>query len=116
MAECPDCSRTIEDEFRFCPSCGRRLRTKVVEYFRGDPRFADGDLRVSVYLNEPQNVRLSFWRDDHAEAALSLDPAEAARLAGFLSGFVRPPRRSLVSSVRTTARQARQRLAASSRH
>lgn len=115
MAECPACRTTIEDEFRFCPGCGRRLRTKVVEYFRGDRRLDDGDLRVSVYLTEPQNVRLSFWRDERAEAALSLDPAEAARLAGFLGAVVGQPRHSLGDSLRATARDARRRLAGSSR-
>lgn len=95
MAECPSCATQVQHEFRFCPGCGRALRSKVVEYFRGDSRLDDGDLRVSVYLAEPQHVRLSVWRDDVAEAALSLDPVEAGRLATFLTAVARP-RRSVV--------------------
>ncbi len=108
MADCPRCSAHIEDGFRFCPGCGCRLRTKVVEYFRGDRRLDNGDLRVSVYLSEPQNVRLSIWRDEHAEAALSLDPAEAARLARFLRGVVH--HRASMDTLRAAARDARDRL------
>ena len=116
MAECPSCSTRIEDQFRFCPGCGRRLRTKVVEYFRGDSRLDDGGLRVSVYLTEPQNVRLSIWRGEEAAAALSLDPPEAARLARFLDAMVSRPRAaSLVDSLRAVAHDVRERLAASSR-
>ena len=110
MSECPRCSARIEEEFRFCPGCGRRLRTKVVEYFRGDRRLDDGDLRVSVYLAEPQNVRLSLWRNEKAEAALSLDPAEAARLAKFLNAVVRPHGSPFVDALRAAARDVRERL------
>lgn len=95
MNECPGCNANIVEWFRFCPSCGRALRTKLVEYFRGDQRLDDGDLRVSVYLAEPQHVRLSVWRNATAEAALSLDPAEAGRLGRFLQTVVKPRRRSI---------------------
>ena len=84
MASCSSCGTRVEAEFRFCPGCGRALRTKIVEYFRGDRERDDGDLRVSVYLTEPRHVRFSVWRNETAEAAMSLDPAEAARLARFL--------------------------------
>jgi zinc-ribbon domain len=88
MASCSSCGARIEAEFRFCPGCGQALRTKIVEYFRGDRRLDDGDLRVSVYLAEPRHVRFSVWRNETAEAAMSLDPPEAARLARFLATAV----------------------------
>jgi zinc-ribbon domain len=90
MASCSSCGTRIEAEFRFCPGCGRVLRTKIVEYFRGDRRLDDGDLRVSVYLSEPRHVRFSVWRDETAQAAMSLDPAEAERLAAYLAAVAAP--------------------------
>jgi hypothetical protein len=90
MASCSSCGVRIERRFRFCPGCGRVLRTKIVEYFRGDPRLDDGDLRVSAYLAEPRHVRFSVWRDEVAEAAMSLEPSEAARLASFLGTVTKP--------------------------
>jgi hypothetical protein len=95
MTSCSSCGTRVESRFRFCPGCGRALRTKIVEYFRGDPRLDDGDLRVSVYLAEPRHVRFSVWRDEVAEAAMSLEPAEAARLATFLRTVAVPRGRSL---------------------
>ena len=89
----------MEDEFRFCPHCGRSQRTKIVEYFRGHPDVGDGGLRVSVYLTEPQHARLSVWHGEEAEAAISLDPHESARLARFLQSATRHPHASLVSRV-----------------
>ncbi len=68
----------MQDDFRFCPHCGKSQRTKIVEYFRGHPDVGDGGLRVSVYLTEPQHARLSVWRGEEAQAAISLDPHEAA--------------------------------------
>lgn len=97
---CGRCAAHVDDGFRFCPHCGHAQRTKVVEYFRGDRRLDDGALRVSVYLTEPQHVRLSIWRDGVAESALSLEPAEAARLARFLSTVVRQRTRPLLDAVR----------------
>ncbi len=57
---------------------------KIVEYFRGHPEVGDGGLRVSVYLTEPRHARLSVWRGEEAQAAISLDPRETGRLARFL--------------------------------
>jgi hypothetical protein len=89
----------VEDEFRFCPHCGSAQRTKIVEYFQGHPDVGDGGLRVSVYLTEPRHSRLSVWRGEEAQAAISLDPDEADRLGRFLVA-ARPRRhRSLVSRV-----------------
>ena len=89
----------MQDEFRFCPHCGRAQRTKIVEYFQGHPDVGDGGLRVSVYLTRPQHARLSVWRGDEAQAAISHDPAEAGRLGRFLLSVERHRHRSLVSRV-----------------
>ena len=89
----------MQDEFRFCPHCGAAQRTKIVEYFRGHPDVGDGGLRVSVYLTEPRHARLSVWRGDEAQAAISLDPEESGRLARFLLAAGRHRHRSLVSRV-----------------
>ena len=89
----------MQDEFRFCPHCGRSQRTKIVEYFQGHPEVGDGGLRVSVYLTEPQHARLSVWRGDEAQAAISLDPDESSRLARFLETAGSQRHRSLVSRV-----------------
>ena len=89
----------MQDDFRFCPHCGKSQRTKIVEYFQGHPDIGDGGLRVSLYLTEPQHARLSVWRGEEAQAAISLDPHESGRLARFLR--LRRPQRhtSLVSRV-----------------
>jgi hypothetical protein len=100
MRPCSRCSAAVDETFRFCPHCGAALRAKVVEHFRGDRRLDDGALRVSVYLTEPQHVRFSIWRDGVAEAALSLEPAEAARLSAFLASIVRHRPRSLLAAAR----------------
>ena len=84
MRTCGACRGDVRDEFRFCPHCGKAQRTKIVEYFRGHPDIGDGGLRVSLYLGETQHARFSVWHGDEAEAAISLDPAEAGRLARFL--------------------------------
>ena len=70
-----------------------------MEYFQGHPDVGDGGLRVSLYLTEPQHARLSVWRGDHAEAAISLDPHESGRLARFLVSASRQRHTSLVSRV-----------------
>jgi hypothetical protein len=90
----------VQDEFRFCPHCGKSQLTKIVEYFRGHPDVGDGGLRVSVYLTEPRHARLSVWRGDEAQAAISLDPDETNRLARFLvASKAQDGQRSLVSRV-----------------
>ena len=84
MARCGQCTAELDPTFRFCPHCGHAQRTKIVEWFRADPRIGAGALRVSVYLTEPQHVRFSIWKDGVAQSAVSLDPPEGERLAGFL--------------------------------
>ena len=86
---CARCGRQVEDDFRFCPACGTPQRVKVVEYFQGAKELDDGWLRVSVYLTRPQHIRFSIWKRDSAEAAMSLHPSEAQRLADFLSSMAR---------------------------
>ena len=88
----------MQDDFRFCPHCGKSQRTKIVEYFQGHPDVGDGGLRVSVYLTEPRHSRLSVWRGDEAQAAISLDPEESVRLARFLDA-AGARRQSFVSRV-----------------
>ena len=87
----------MEDDFRFCPHCGASQRTKIVEYFRGHPDVGDGGLRVSLYLTEPQHARLSVWRGEEVQAAISLDPHESGRLGRFLLSVTTQRQQSLVS-------------------
>jgi hypothetical protein len=89
----------VQDEFRFCPHCGKPQRAKVVEHFQGHPDVGDGGLRVSVYLTEPQHARFSVWRGDEAQAVISLDPHESSRLARFLLSVTKHPQPSFVSRV-----------------
>jgi len=84
MRTCGACRGEVQDEFRFCPHCGKAQRTKIVEYFRGHPDVGDGGLRVSLYLGETQHARFSVWHGDEATAVISLDPVETRRLARFL--------------------------------
>jgi hypothetical protein len=62
-------------------------RLKIVEYFSAFP-LTDADstkgLRVSRYLSAPPHIRFSIWNAGEVKAALSIDEAEAQRLAGFL--------------------------------
>jgi len=95
---CSRCSARLADDFRFCPHCGAAQRSKIVEYYRGHADLDDGWLRVSAYLTSPRHLRLSVWRHDRAEAAVSLDPDEAHRLGRFLLD-VTPPRNALRRTV-----------------
>jgi hypothetical protein len=99
MRSCRGCGQEVQDDFRFCPHCGKAQRTKIVEYFRGHPDVGDGGLRVSVYLTEPQHARLSVWRGQEVEAAISLDPHESTRLGRFLLSVTKHRQQSLVSRV-----------------
>src|SRR5438094_10612990 len=99
MRRCRACGVGVQDDFRFCPHCGRSQRTKIVEYFRGHPDVGDGGLRVSVYLTEPRHARLSVWRGEEAQAAISLEPKETRRLARFLLTSAPHRERSIVSPV-----------------
>jgi hypothetical protein len=86
MRACVQCSRPVEDSFRFCPWCATPQRLKLTDHFPGEGGRA---LRVSRYLApedcEP-HVRISIWSPEGvAEAAVSLDEDEAERLAGFIA-------------------------------
>ena len=114
MDACPRCGGSIEGRFRFCPWCSTPLRLKLVEFFRPHPLIdADRDkaLRVSRYLSvgTDAHVRFSVWSetDDGAEAvaAVSLDDAEAARLARFLASGAEPS--PVAPSVRRLLEQLR---------
>jgi hypothetical protein len=87
VRECPRCEGRIQDTFRFCPWCAAPQRRKLVEFFAASPRI-EGDsgkaLRVSRYLADG-HVRFSIWRNDAAVEAISLEEAEAGRLAGYLT-------------------------------
>ena len=110
MEECRVCHGRLAASFRFCPWCATPQRLKLVEFFWPSPAL-EGDrgraLRVSRYLeteNGPSHVRFSVWNEGgEAEAAISLDPAEAQRL----SDFVRDAR----TATRQTERDLRSRVA-----
>jgi hypothetical protein len=99
MRACRGCGEEVDERYRFCPWCATPLRRKLVEFFRGHPELDRGKaLRVSRYLDE-RHVRLSVWgASGEAEAAVSLEEDEAARLAGFLAPVAR--RASLLDQLR----------------
>ena len=81
----------------------------MVELFGPHPAVeadAQKALRISRYFGDGEiapQVRFSIWSVDSAEAAVSLSPDEAARVATFL----RPPtpRRQLLDQLRDTLRR-----------
>ena len=88
----------MEAAYRFCPWCASPQRRKLVEFFRAHPRDEGRALRVSRYLTDDPHVRFSVWSADGvAEAAVSLEEDEAARLAAFLS--VPEPQRDWIGRV-----------------
>jgi hypothetical protein len=93
MRVCTECGVEMEAAYRFCPWCAAPQRRKLVEFFRAHPRDEGRALRVSRYLTEEPHVRFSVWSADGvAEAAVSLEEDEAARLAAFLEVPCRRPR------------------------
>ncbi|MDQ5821534.1 MAG: hypothetical protein M3540_08845 [Actinomycetota bacterium] len=100
MAPCAQCGGEVQGRFRYCPWCAAPQRRKLVEFFRADRRDAGKALRVSRYLDE-RHVRFSVWDESgRAEAAVSLDEREAARLAHFL-GTPRPRPRTIDALIET---------------
>jgi hypothetical protein len=86
MHGCAQCGGSVGDAFRFCPWCAEPQRRKLVEFFGGSGDESRKALRVSRYVDE-RHVRFSVWDESGvAEAAVSLDDAEARRLARFLGG------------------------------
>jgi hypothetical protein len=97
MGRCPQCGGAVGDRYRFCPWCAAPQRRKLVEFFRahrGVDQDAGKALRVSRYLEgspSERHVRFSVWDDSgEAQAAVSLEEAEAGRLARFLGADPRP--------------------------
>jgi hypothetical protein len=85
VAVCAHCTGPVEEEHRFCPWCAAPQRRKLVEFFLPHPRDLGKALRVSRYLGDEPHVRFSVWDEQGVvEGAVSLDEAEAERLAGFL--------------------------------
>ncbi|MBA3383980.1 MAG: hypothetical protein H0T20_04915 [Actinobacteria bacterium] len=77
------------------PRCGSAQRRKLVEFFRGHDDLDHGRLlRVSGYFRTPDQdppIRFSVWNEGGvAQAAVSIDEDEAARLGALLAP--RPPR------------------------
>lgn len=109
MRSCSDCGGKLEARFRFCPFCGLAQRTKLVEFFTRHPEVTAGSaevLRVSRYFETEETqaqYRLSVWSGDRADAVISLDDAEAARLSGFLAPPP-APRRRLLDELRASLR------------
>ncbi len=109
MHRCRQCGEGVEDRFRYCPWCSAPQRTKFVEFFGPHPEVpgdAKKGLRVSRYLGDeerPPQFRFSIWSGKAADAAVSLDDDEAARLGAFL---VPPPapRRALLDQLRDSLR------------
>lgn len=98
MDRCPQCEGPVEARFRFCPWCAAPRRRKLVEFFFPHAAIESDRgkaLRVSRYLgvgDDPRHVRFSVWNDSGvAEAAVSLDETETARLLGFLGQRRRRP-------------------------
>jgi Lon protease-like protein len=96
---CAQCGGDVEERFRFCPWCAAPLRRKLVEFFPAHPRDAGKALRVSRYLDEQPHVRFSVWDESGTvEGAVSVDEAQAERLAQFLG----PPRTRSNASLSAT--------------
>jgi hypothetical protein len=90
---CPECRGRTEERFRFCPWCAAPLRRKLVEFFPAHPRDSGKALRVSRYVDDDPHVRFSVWDESGcAEAAVSIDEDEAARVARFLRPRTAGPR------------------------
>jgi hypothetical protein len=97
----------VEARFRFCPWCGTAQRRKLVEFFRPHPNSPGRALRVSRYFGDDPQVRFSVWDDGVARAAVSLEEAEAQRLAAFLTPQAPRLRSHLVADLRERFLQSR---------
>jgi len=105
MHSCRSCNGSIDGDYRYCPWCAAPQRAKLVEFFGGTRDDVGRALRVSRYVDE-RHVRFSVWDESGtAEAALSIDEAEAQRLAAFLAPKrpASPRHTGLVSELRARA-------------
>jgi hypothetical protein len=105
---CVHCGQDVHAAFRYCPWCGVAQRRKLVEFFRGHESLDRGrSLRVSRYFrthDQEPHVRFSVWNEEgEAQAAVSIEEEDAARLATFL----RPPARARQSRLREALEQLR---------
>ena len=110
MTKCRHCAGPTEYSFRYCPWCAAPQRVKLVEFFRAHPLSPNDQakaLRVSRYVgvsDEERQVRLSIWTESgesaSADAAMSLDEGEAARLARFLADPAHPAGEAEPTSLR----------------
>jgi hypothetical protein len=96
MPGCRQCGGEVDRSHRFCPWCAAPLRRKLVEFFPAHPLIETDDgmaLRVTRYLGvdaAERHVRFSVWDESGtAQAAVSLEETEAARLADFLRARTR---------------------------
>ena len=97
MHACGQCGGSVGHAYRYCPWCATPQRAKLVEFFAGTGTEAGKALRVSRYTEEG-HVRFSVWDESGvAEAAVSVDEAEARRLADFVAG-------STIETLRAPAR------------
>lgn len=92
---CVHCGQQVQPAFRYCPWCGAAQRRKLVEFFRGHHELDHGrSLRVSRYFrthDQEAHVRFSVWSEEgEAQAAVSIEEDDAARLAAFLRPAARP--------------------------
>ena len=109
MRECAACGGSVERQYRFCPWCAAPQRLKIVEFFRPHPGMARDRgkaLRVSHYLGgseDERHVRVSVWEETtstaRVAAAVSLDEAEAERLARFLTDSAEAPADTLADTI-----------------
>ena len=118
MRDCAECGGPVEVKFHYCPWCAAPQRRKLVEFFLPHDELESDQgkaLRVSRYFGstEPErHVRFSVWNESgSAEAAVSLDEAEAQRLAGFIveSGPPQTARPRLLDTVLSLAGGSRRR-------
>jgi hypothetical protein len=108
MGRCAQCGGAVGVRYRFCPWCAAPQRRKLVEFFRahrGVGQDAGKALRVSRYLeggSHDRHVRFSVWNESgEAQAAVSLEETEAARLARFLADPEPQPARGLTGLLET---------------
>ena len=116
MRSCHQCGCDVELDHRFCPWCAAPQRLKLVRFFTPATTIASDRgkmLRVSYYVGVPDDLRharFSVWNEDGvAEAAVSLAPAEAQRLAAFILNPCGAPQRRLaaiLAHVRSDVEQA----------
>jgi hypothetical protein len=94
MHACRQCGGSIGTAYRYCPWCAAPQRAKLVEFFGGTGDESGKALRVSRYTEEG-HVRFSVWNESGvAEAAVSVNEAEARRLADFVAGATTETRRA----------------------